>query len=886
MLKKATLILLFVFCCSTQAQTIQGTVLDSLETVPYVNVLIKKIKTPNLVFQFTTTNEAGFYQLQLKEPLDSVYIEVTSMLYEPQQLLLTNLQSKKSPVIQDFKLHERTTLLKEVVIEKVLAIRERNDTVTYNPEAFKDGSERVIEDLLKKLPGIKVEESGEIKYKGKSISNFLLDGDNLFDSQYTIGSRNIDVDMVENVQAIENYNENTLLKGLINSDEVAINLQLKKGITDFSGNAKVGYGIKDKYNFSTTGMLINQKSKSFVVASYNNIGNNNSPYDFRSGITSVEMLSEDKLLAKELIHQGGFYSQIQDKYHRFNDNWYISSNFLHKVSKRFTVKTRLAFYHDKLTRLNNSHSEYTIGDDFFTITEVENISKKPRLYNANIFAEHKATDSLTWEYLGKLNYQEVDFQSFSTNNNLAQNNQVETTNFLTKHNFNLTYRIDEKSAFLTNAVYTKSRAPQFFSLAPGLNINEEFPGSILQNNQDSRFDKETFKLRLDYYRSFGNLKWRIVGDYTGIANDLNSVLTAIQDDNSTYTSEEYQNNLKYGYKLPSLFTSLSYMYQKKYGFGLSLQGQYYDFLLEDKIRNTRLDEQNFVLSSTVKALYNFNRKSGIMASYSYSEIAPQENNLFEGVVLTGFRNFRNNEADFKFLKTHSYDLSYNYHDFFTLTTFSAGLNHSYRKNNFFSRTLINAENTISTSFLLPTGNKDYGLFVNAEQYIHFLRTTFQLNGNYNLSFDKNIVNDSDLRDIQMRNLFVSLTLRPGLKGKFGLENTTSFSNSEYFLEETLQNTFSSLTNNFKLIYKMGERLRANTVFSFVAPDLDSTNNYWFWDTEIYWTSKNKKFDYSIIARNLTNNTRFETISISDYSKRISSHNLIERFVIGSISFRF
>src|SRR5690606_40949943 len=106
----------------------------------------KKIKTHKMIFQFTTTNEASFYQLQLNEPLDSVYIVVTSMHYEPQQLLLTNLQSKKSPVIQDFKLHERTNLLKEVVIEKVLAIRERNDTVTYNPEAFKDGSERVIED--------------------------------------------------------------------------------------------------------------------------------------------------------------------------------------------------------------------------------------------------------------------------------------------------------------------------------------------------------------------------------------------------------------------------------------------------------------------------------------------------------------------------------------------------------------------------------------------------------------------------------------------------------------------------------------------------------------------------------------------------------------------
>src|SRR5690606_37933747 len=125
MLQKTTFILSFVFCCSLKAQTIQGTVSDSLETVPYANVLVKKGKTPNLVFQFATTNEKGFYQLQLKEPLDSVYIEVTSMLYEPQQILLISLQSKKSPVVQNFKLYERTTLLKEVLIEKVQAIRER-----------------------------------------------------------------------------------------------------------------------------------------------------------------------------------------------------------------------------------------------------------------------------------------------------------------------------------------------------------------------------------------------------------------------------------------------------------------------------------------------------------------------------------------------------------------------------------------------------------------------------------------------------------------------------------------------------------------------------------------------------------------------------------------
>ena len=76
--------------------------------------------------------------------------------------------------------------IEEVVLKKDLKkIDIKQDTVTYNVTAYKDGSEKKLEDILKKLPGIEVnEKSGEIKYKGKSIEALNIEGDNLFGKNY------------------------------------------------------------------------------------------------------------------------------------------------------------------------------------------------------------------------------------------------------------------------------------------------------------------------------------------------------------------------------------------------------------------------------------------------------------------------------------------------------------------------------------------------------------------------------------------------------------------------------------------------------------------------------------------------------------------------------
>jgi len=881
---KPFLIIILLCIYSVNAQTIQGTISDEKEAVPFVSVLLKKTARPDLICQFATTNEKGFYEIKLNSPLDSVYIEVSSVSFEPQRILLTALQKRKLHEV-NFKLQQRTTELQEIVVESKQPIRTKNDTTTYDPEAFKDGTERVIEDLIKKLPGMSVADNGEIKFQGKSIKKFLLDGDDLFDSQYVIGSKNINVDMVDKVQGLENFNENKLLKGLTAGDDVALNIVLKKGKTDFSGNAKLSYGIEEKYDIAATTLLVSKKLKGFGIVSYNNIGDNPSPYDFDSSTLSVDQMRDEKLLAPQIISQGNFSSSLENKFHLLNSNSYTTGNLLYKINPKITSKINLGIYDDRFKRTNTSESQYEIENENFTTSETENLIKKPRLYNANLQFLNNASESLSLEYLGKINYEEIDYESNSRNNQLSQNNKVMSTNFFTKQNLNLTKRISENSALLATALYSKSKAPQDYKLSPGL-LPYEDNGISIQNNQNSRFEKQNTSINAEYFIKNETSKLKFSGGYSSVRNNFNSQLSSVNENGSEILfGSDFYNNSDYNFKMPYFGTGFAY-FKNKFSFSASLTAQHYSFDLEEKNKNTHLKETNFILAPIVKFQYKFNRTTTATANYSYNEVIPNERNLFSGIVMTGYRNFLNNIPDLRFLETHTYTLNFNYNNLFDLESLQISAKHNYRKNNYFSRNEISQNTSVFTQFLLDTGNKDYSLNLNGEKFIHFLRTNLQLHSSYSISQSKNMVNDLQLRNIENRSFLLNTTARTGFKGKLNFENKITYANTIFLLENQKQNNFSTLTNSFKTIYKIKENIKANTTLNFISPDLSMNNNYWFLDTELRFTSKNKKFDYSIIGRNLTNNKTFETISITDFSKTVSSHNLIDRFVMASFGFNF
>lgn len=134
--------------------------------------------------------------------------------------------------------------LKDVTVS-VPPIKVKGDTLTYNVASFKNASDRSIEDIIRKLPGINVSEDGRIYYNGESINKFYIEGVDLLSGRYALASRNISPDDVSEVNIYENHQSKRVLKDIKYSDKAAINLKLKnKSLLRPIGYVKGGSGFK------------------------------------------------------------------------------------------------------------------------------------------------------------------------------------------------------------------------------------------------------------------------------------------------------------------------------------------------------------------------------------------------------------------------------------------------------------------------------------------------------------------------------------------------------------------------------------------------------------------------------------------------------------------
>lgn len=869
-------ILFLLLTISVKSQTIKGTVTDSIGPVPFANILIKN--KDNIVMHFAKSNDKGFYSIQLNENKDLLFLEITTFSHEPKKVELKNYNFKNNIIELDFRLTHRITEIKEVLIVKKSPILTKKDTIEYNPDSFKDGSERVVEDLLKKLPGITVENNGEIKFKGKAIKKMLLDGDDLFDANYTLGSKNINVDMIEKVQGIDHFDENSLLKGIRDSDEVALNLVLKKEKTDFSGNASLGYGINERYYGNLSGVIVNKKIKGFGVTSYNNIGQNNTPYDFDSEIISLENLRNRDVSSKTLINEGNFNSAMDNSFHRINNNFYASLNSLNKAYRNSRLRLNFGLYTDKLERFNLSNSTIFLENNTFQINEMNYLKKSPHLYDFKFQFSNKEKKNFHWEFMGKFNYNAVDFNDFSTNNAISQNNVVKSENFNFKQQLNATYKISENKALISSVIYAKSKSPQSLFINPGTLIDNS--NNLIASKQNSEFVKDFFNVNTSYFIIKNKFKYGLHTRFFKTENLLESFLL---DDTNQSLGIAFENNTTYIIDNLNINPVVVFN-QEKFSVKLGANAIYNKILLKEISISD--DKDNYFVTPKVNLVYRFSKKKLTSFEYTFNQILPEEDKVFSGIVQTSYRGFVSNNLSLENLKTHSYNLSYKHNDFFNLTQYSINLSYNYRPNNYFYNTVINQNITVNNLFYANLSNKDYGLSVFGETYIHPIRTTFQLNSNFNLSFNNNIIN-SQTREIRNETLFFNFIARRKFKDYLSFENKISFLNNNAIIEnENLKNNFQSLTNQTKLIYKLNQNFNVNVLGNFISPNLKENNRYYFLESEINYTSKNKKITYSLIAKNLTNNKTFQNTSVSDYSINISSHNLIERYIMLKITFGF
>lgn len=143
-----------------------------------------------------------------------------------------------------------TIMLKEAVVVGVkTAITVKEDTVEFNADSYKTQANAVVEDLLKRLPGVEVGTDGKITANGKEVKKILIDGKEFFSDDPTVASKNIPADMINKLQVIDRKSDLARLTGVDDGDdETVINLTVKKGMNNgWFGTVNAGYGTDKRY---------------------------------------------------------------------------------------------------------------------------------------------------------------------------------------------------------------------------------------------------------------------------------------------------------------------------------------------------------------------------------------------------------------------------------------------------------------------------------------------------------------------------------------------------------------------------------------------------------------------------------------------------------------
>ena len=245
-MKSLIFVFFLLFTCRMQAQfLIKGKVIDNETHQPLELATVTLTRdSSSTVYKYALTDPKGCFSFSVSENI-SWTVHVTYLGYQKESLPV---QKGKEMI---FQLKPEAISLKEVEI-KGGRIYGRQDTVKYNLSRFTSGKEQSIKEALKKLPGIDInEQSGEIRYNGKAISQFTVEGMDVSGGRYNQITENLKVDAVKDAEVIEHFQPIRSLRNKMPSDKVALNLTLKPEVRSrwlLTLQAAGGYGDPILYN--------------------------------------------------------------------------------------------------------------------------------------------------------------------------------------------------------------------------------------------------------------------------------------------------------------------------------------------------------------------------------------------------------------------------------------------------------------------------------------------------------------------------------------------------------------------------------------------------------------------------------------------------------------
>jgi hypothetical protein len=924
------------------AAEITGKLIDASDSSLLSEATVKLVKASrdSAFVQGVTTNMAGEFTIS-DVPVGRYVVKLSYVGYNNASVRVSVVAGGRDVKLETVKLKPNTVILKEAVVVGVKSpITVKEDTIEYNAGSYKVQTNAVVEDLLKRLPGVEVSSDGKITANGKSVTKILLDGKEFFADDPTVASKNIPVTMVDKLQVIDRKSDLARLTGVDDGeDETVINLTVKKGMNNgWFGNVSGGYGTDHRYQGNAMINYFSNGNQFTILGGGNNVNNMGNTdggasrfmrFGGNSGITKSQNAginfnigNEDKFRVGGSVmysHSDRDTRQSADRQYLFTD----SSSYYNSLSKSldkgnnvrgdFRLKWEIDSANTIEFRPNFSLNFSNSDKSDTSMTRAGNAALTP----VNKSLSYYYNDGKSYEFAGELVYNHKftshPGRSFSTQIRYNYSNVHEDGNTYTQNEYYLkgdsTQTIDQ---IYNNHRWTNGVNGRITWTEPLGNIknarflNFSYSGEYSSSNSDKKVYDITRGQKSPVI-STGNTIASLLTDasfrnyitqnYTSDALTNTTLLSSIinldlgpeisrslnEDQSNNFRNKYYNNNIGIGFRQVRTAYNLDV--------GISL----------NSAKSSSVDEMNSarnIPSHTVISLapyarfrYKFSKTRSLAFDYRARSSAPSLTQLQPVADVSNPLNIVVGNPELKPTFTHRVNLRYNDFDQKTQRSIMGMIAVNFERNSIISTTDYDAT-TGGRTTTYANVNGVWNAFGIGMLSLPLRNKSFYFTSNYSLNFSRTVGYNNGTYN---RSQTFSAGINPGIAYRTDIFDIELRPNYRY---QTTNNSVQTAAN--KDIQTYGGQFSANYTAPFglvFNTDLSysATSGYasgyntkqWLWNGSLaYQFLSGKKASIGVTVHDILKQTKNVNRTITANYIEDSYYNSLTRYAMLTFSYRF
>ncbi|MEP2239752.1 MAG: TonB-dependent receptor [Maribacter sp.] len=882
------LLLLVTAIGSSQEISLSGTVKDSLGVgVDMANVIAINTATQGLE-SYGITNHAGLFKLKLQTG-EQYTVKVSYLGFKPESFTFT---AGEQDAVKDIVMQEQAAQLDEVDVTYEMPVSVKGDTIVYDTDAFVSGTEKKLKDVLENLPGIEINDDGQIEVEGKTVSKVMVEGKDFFDGDTKLAVENIPANALGKVEVLRNFNEISQMKGLTNDDDnVALNIKLKEGKKNFwFGEITAGYGPDDRYLAHPKLFYYSPKYSINIITDLNNIGE--VPFtrsDYRNFTGGFRDLNSRGGSSISTGADGLGLSSAQNNRANDIDTKFAAANFSYAPTEGLDLSGFGIYSYTGTLMKSEGTTSYIASNDIESTTT--NTDQTIHLGLAKLSAKYKPNENFQLDYDALLKQsddrEEVNVLSISSITD--EIDEVKKQKPLSvNQNLNIYYTLNEKNIFAVEAQYLYADEDPFYeAIRNEFAFVDIFPVDENQDlyniNQAKTVVTNKVDAKVDYYRVLGSKSnINLTLGTTQSNQNFNSNIFQILDNDAilNMNGDEFGNEV--AFHVSDVYAGLHYKVISgifTFNPGVTLH--------QFNVKNEQLGavvEDN--LTSLLPDLYinaQLKKSENLRFNYRVTRSFTDVSNFAQGYVLNNYNSLYSGNRDLESALNHNVSLNFFSFNMFNFTNIFANVAYTKRIDAFKSGVNIIGINRVSST--INSNFDDESLTASGKYERTFGKIKASVQGNLGWSTTNNLVDDEQRTSNSLTQNYTG-ALSTNFKNAPNLElgyryTVNNYENGDlettFFTSRPYARFDASFLKNFIFTVDYD-------YFNYTDEADTISNTYSFLESNLSYQKKDSRWEYGIKGTNLLNTTTLNRDSTNELYFSTQAYFVQPRYVLLSVKY--